>query len=190
LGLILGDMNAGPSDEEVVSRCVSGDSDAFAIIVQRYQSRFLRMAAGALADRVAAQDVVQDMFIKAYTRLRQYQPHGAFSAWLYTVFSSVLKDHLRRRKRYGGFLERLTEHYHTERPLEQPEPQRDTSWIRPMLTRLSEMQRSCILLRDIEQLNSAEVAKRLGINEATVRVHLLRGRRKLREIYEREIKKD
>ena len=52
------------------------------------------------------------------------------------------------------------------------------------------MQGMCILLRDLEQMDSAAVAAQLGINEATVRVHLMRGRRRLREIYEREIKKD
>jgi len=181
-------MWSNPSDEEVVSRCLAGDRESFGIIVRRYQPRFLRLAAAALADRSAAEDVVQETFIRAFTRLERYRPRGSFSAWLYTIFSHGLKDHLRQRKRYGGFLERLTQHYRHEETISEESAPRDTSWICPALAGLSPMQRLCIFLRDLEGLSSADVAAQLGIEEATVRVHLLRGRRKLREIYERKIR--
>lgn len=188
---ILGHMRGSLSDEEVVSRCLAGDPDSFAVIVRRYQSRLLRLAAGALADRATAQDVVQETFIRVYTRLSRYKPQKSFSAWLYTIFSNRLKDQLRRRQRHGGFLRRLVDHYRHEQAIAEPEtPPPDTTWIRPGLARLAKMQRLCVLLRDIEQIDISAIASRLGISQATVRVHLMRGRRKLREIYEREIRKD
>ncbi len=189
-GLILGNMDVNTSDEEVIARCLKGDSDAFAVIVRRYQARFLRLAGGALTDAASAQDVVQETFIKAYTRLNQYRPETSFPSWLYTVFSNCLKDDLRRRKRQGGLLDRLRDYLLIEYETPEPEPETpDTSWIRPALSQLSEKQRICVLLRDIEQMEMSKVAEKLGINETTVRVHLMRGRKKLREIYEREVRK-
>ena len=188
-GHILGRMYSGLSDEEAVSRCLAGDHEAFAFIVRRYQARFLRLGAGALRDRDAAEDVVQETFVRAFMRLERYHPQGSFAAWLFTIFSHCLKDQLRRAKRYGGFLERLAAHLQGEETAQEEETApRDTSWIRPALAGLSGMQRMCILLRDIEGLSTADVAGQLGIEEATVRVHLLRGRRRLREIYERKTK--
>lgn len=189
---ILGHMDGSSTDEEVVVRCLAGETDAFGIIVRRYQARFLRLAAGALGDRQLAQDVVQDTFLTAYTKLHKWEPRAKFSGWLYTVFANSLRDRLRSRKRYGGLLQRLTDHYQQEPPIAEPqaldEGPPDTAWIRPALRTLSKMQRVCILLRDIENLEMPAIAKQLGIQVATVRVHLMRGRRKLREIYEREHK--
>jgi len=183
-------MDGSPTDEEVVARCLAGETDIFAVIVRRYQARFLRLAAGSLGERATAQDVVQETFIHAYTRLHRWAPQAKFSGWLYTVFSNCLVDVLRKRRRHGEFLSRLVDFHRHEPQATEPEtPPRDTTWVRPALTRLSENQRLCVLLRDIEQLEIAEIAEQLEINEATVRVHLLRGRRKLREIYERETKK-
>jgi RNA polymerase sigma-70 factor (ECF subfamily) len=182
-------MDGSPTDEEVVARCLAGETELFALIVRRYQARFLRLAGGSLGDRATAQDVVQETFIHAYTRLDRWAPHGKFSGWLYTVFSNCLIDFLRKRKRYGGFLSRLTDYYRHEPPAVEPEtPPPDTSWVRPALSRLSEKQRLCVLMRDIEQMEIPAIAEQLSIDKNTVRVHLLRGRRKLREIYEREIK--
>ncbi len=190
-GCILGRMDGSPTDEEVVVRCLAGETDSFAIIVRRYQARFLRLAAGSLGDRATAQDVVQETFIRAYTKLHRWAPQSKFSGWLYTVFSNCLIDYLRKRKRYGGFLSRLTDFYKHEPQTSEPEtPLPDTGWVRPALARLSEKQRLCVLLRDIEQMEIAMIAEQLSVDKTTVRVHLLRGRRKLREIYEREIKKN
>lgn len=188
-GCILGRMDGSPTDEEVVARCLAGETDLFALIVRRYQARFLRLAAGSLGDGATAQDVVQETFINAYTKLHRWAPSSKFSGWLYTVFSNCLVDFLRKRKRYGGFLSRLTDfHKHQPQTTEPETPPPDTGWVRPALEKLSPNQRMCVLMRDIEQLEISEIAGQLEINEATVRVHLLRGRRKLREIYERETK--
>ncbi|MFC1475463.1 RNA polymerase sigma factor [Candidatus Zixiibacteriota bacterium] len=182
-------MDGSPTDEEVVAQCLAGETDSFAIIVRRYQARFLRLATGSLGDRATAQDVVQETFIHAYTKLDRWAPQAKFSGWLYTVFSNCLIDFLRKRQRYGGFLSRLTDFYRHEPQASEPEtPPPDTSWVRPALARLSKKQRLCVLLRDIEQMEIPAIAEQLSVDKTTVRVHLLRGRRKLREIYEREIK--
>ena len=151
--MYLGPMDGSPTDEEVVARCLAGETDAFAIIVRRYQARFLRLASGSLGDRATAQDVVQETFINAFTKLHRWTPSAKFSGWLYAVFSNCLIDFLRKRRRYGGFLSRLTDFYKHEPQTGEPEtPTPDVSWVRPALARLSEKQRLCVLLRDIEQM--------------------------------------
>lgn len=86
------------SDEDVVQRVLSGNKDAYAILVKRHQGRVVAVVSRFVRDRDAALEVAHEAFIKAWRHLARYDPAWRFSTWLYSIASNAAIDHLRRRK--------------------------------------------------------------------------------------------
>ena len=73
------------SDEVLVVQVIEGDADAYATLMTRYESRLLRYVIYLIHDQAAAEDAVQETFIKAYQNLRSYKPSYKFSSWIYRI---------------------------------------------------------------------------------------------------------
>jgi len=172
-------------DEELVEAARQGDLRALEGLLDRHESTVLRVL-GFLGVRAQdREDVAQEIFIRVFRHLGTFRRGRPFGGWLYRVTVNAAHDHRRVRERagreeepWGAEADRVAaEGPAPPDPVERREVRR--ALVRAM-DRLSERERAVFVLREIEGLETAEVARVLGITSITVRRHLSRARSSLR----------
>jgi RNA polymerase sigma-70 factor (ECF subfamily) len=179
-------------DAELLGRARAGDAGAFAALVRRHDRFLYRVARSVLRDEVEAEDVVQQTFLKAFTKLAQYRGDANLRTWLTRI---ALNDAIRRRRGRRllvelGELDTATERSRSDAYLSElagstPEGEAARSQIRNLLERaiddLPPAFRTVLIMRDVEETSVEETASILGIKPETVRTRLYRARSRLRE---------
>jgi RNA polymerase sigma-70 factor (ECF subfamily) len=181
------------TDEEIVDRVRTGDLAMYEVIMRRYNQRLYRVARAILHDDAEAEDVLQDAYVRAYTHLDQFAGRSAFATWLTRIAVHEALSRLRSRKRhpqvdvidYEGEISMNT----SGKSLD-PEQNASTAQLREFLEEavlnLPESYRTVIMLRDIEELSTAETAEALDLTEDNVKVRLHRGHGMIRDwLFER-----
>lgn len=178
------------SDELLARALQEGEERALDELVRRHQGLVFSVAFRMTSNREDALDVTQDAFIKAYRKIGSWKPTGSFQAWLLRLTTNQAIDHLRRSKRYGmraaggavrsdGGVERAAPAVsETDRIAGGVEIEER---IQGALKKLSPSQRTVFVLRHYEGMKLAEIAPVLGCSVGSVKVHLFRALRKLRE---------
>ena len=90
--------NLEETDEDIVNRIVSGDHDAFALLIRRYETALNRYVTYLIHDRVASEDAVQETFIKAYQNLAGFKKQYRFSSWIYRIAHNEAINIVRSQK--------------------------------------------------------------------------------------------
>ena len=85
-------------DKECVRRILSGEKDAFEMIIRKYQSPIFNYIGRAVGDYQTALEFTQDIFIKTYSHLSSYNPHYKFKTWIFKIASNYLIDYWRKKK--------------------------------------------------------------------------------------------
>jgi RNA polymerase sigma-70 factor, ECF subfamily len=175
------------SDEALVARATAHDRDAFDVLVQRYQNRIHQLARGLTRGNDAAEDLVQDTFIRAYRGLSRFRGDSTFRTWLHRIAINVIRSYLARRPFHQesyGFDEEVGGRSDTERLVAFPHDLESTIVQRRVidqaLSMLSPDARVVIALRDGQGLEYHEIASVLGIPIGTVESRIFRARRQLR----------
>ncbi|HEX6901509.1 MAG TPA: sigma-70 family RNA polymerase sigma factor [Thermoanaerobaculia bacterium] len=161
---------------------------AFEDTAQRYRRRVYSFARYLLSNREEAEDVTQEVLLRLW-RHQEGVDEERLGSWLLRVTRNACYDLLRRRRSEAaaGISASLDEEDAHEVASSEPSPEvraRDTDFRRRLLEALGELgepYKSVVILREVQGLPHREIGEALGIPEATVRVHLHRGRRKLRE---------
>ncbi|MBN2414836.1 RNA polymerase sigma factor [bacterium] len=179
------------SEKQLIARFRKGDKAAFGGLVTEYRDRVLSLAFDLSGNYADAQDIAQEVFVKAYKNMAWYQEKSAFYTWLYRITVNQSRDHFRRRRDTVPYeeipvsaslpMEMLPA---AERTLDNEKMHRS---IRHALTHLTENQRAAVILTYFHGLSSAEAGEVMGISANTVRTHLLRALSRLRPLLE-EIK--
>jgi RNA polymerase sigma-70 factor (ECF subfamily) len=91
-------MSTGQNDNEIISQVLSGNQQAYAILVNRYQSYVFTLTQRMIKSREDAEEVAQDAFIKAYKFLANFRGDSKFSTWLYTIVNNTCITFLRKKK--------------------------------------------------------------------------------------------
>jgi len=182
------------SDTDAVARARNGDHDAFRVLVERYQGRAYRLAVRVLQDPDQARDAVQDGFLKAYGSLDKFEGRSGFYTWLYRLIFNLCID-MKRRDRSGRHVEwddEVAREVASGVPGSDPgpgfEPGRDfeRGELRDALTKaidaLPDDAKRTLLLREVDGLSYAEIAKSLEIPKGTVMSRLHHARRRVREL--------
>jgi RNA polymerase sigma-70 factor, ECF subfamily len=182
------------TDEALASRAALGDNQAFDEIAIRYQARVYRLAC-RLVGQDDAPDVVQEGFLSVYRNLTSFRHESRFATWLYRIVTNAALMHLRARtRRPVESLEAFLPEFdatgrHCQTPAELQVAARADELIdrrqlaeraAAALGRLPDLYRSAFVLRDLEELTTAEVADVLGVEAATVRQRVHRARLMLR----------
>jgi RNA polymerase sigma-70 factor (ECF subfamily) len=149
----------------------AGDQDAFA----RLYADYMRMVHAILLGRIPRRDVddlVQEVFLSAYTRIRELRDPAAFGGWIATIARNRATDYLRQAREQ---LE-LPDDLGGGDPIET-----ETFAVLEIVRALPDAYRDTLLMRLVEGMSGAEIAERSGLTPASVRVNLHRGMKLLRE---------
>ncbi|MGQ9671822.1 MAG: RNA polymerase sigma factor [Candidatus Aminicenantales bacterium] len=174
-------------EKELIRLSQAGNGEAFGQLVERYKIKVFSLAYGLTRDRVAADDLAQEVFIKAYYVLPKFKFRSEFGTWLYRVAINHIKDYLRKSKRHGLAvpLDDVPEIKMAaeNRPHEaEREEEKRRHLVRQALEKLPEKHRAILMLRDIQGLSYEEVGRILGLSPGTVDSRLFRARKRLMAI--------
>lgn len=172
-------------DRELVRAAIDGDEDAFADLVRKHSGGLHRSVARVVLDDTEAWDVVQMAFIRAWQRLDRYDPKWSFATWLYRIGTNLAIDLIRSRASRHKAHKAGTEHrlrlvgdiQETSDRLRHAEVD---GILRELVDVLTPQQRTAFVLREVEGLETVEVAEILGCTPATVRNHVFQARKTLR----------
>lgn len=175
-------------DADLVGRARRGDLDAFDALVRRYEHRIVNFVRTQVSRTVDAEDVAQEVFLRAYRGLKSFRGQSAFKTWLYQIATNTARTHFdrqsRRREDAAGTLS-------DEGPDGPPPAASDEDLEAQLLLRdrldralaaLPGDQREIVVLRDVEGFEYKEIAKMLSIPIGTVESRIFRARAKLREL--------
>ncbi len=176
--------DAIPFDEELVERARAGDDAAFSELVERHHGAAYRVAFSMLQDDDAAQDVVQDTFIKAFRALGGFRGDSSFRTWVLTIAGNQARGALRKRgRRKETALEDAGPMRSEQKaPDEEAVDAQEAGRARKMLERLPEKQKLSVTLRIEEGLSFKEIGEVIGSSEGAARVNYFHGIRRLREL--------
>ncbi|NNF60846.1 MAG: sigma-70 family RNA polymerase sigma factor [Gammaproteobacteria bacterium] len=171
-------MPHDPSDKQLVRRFQRGDTNAFTALVQRHQDRTLRLAYVWLDDSAGAEDVVQEVFLRAWTGLHRFRFSAAPATWLFRMTRNVCNEMNRRRRRKG---ETAPGEVAYQPGAEREQQQQQTiAAVRRLVAALPERQRDAVLLRVFEELSVIETARVMGCRPGTVKATLHKALNNLR----------
>jgi RNA polymerase sigma-70 factor, ECF subfamily len=183
-----------PSDETLAARAAAGDNSAFETLVRRYQGRVFRLACRLTSD-TEAPDVLQDTFLQVYRHLASFRGESQFATWLYRIATNAALMHRRATARrpaesLEAYLPRFdADGTHAATPAqlqvascadELLDRQTLAEKARDVIARLPDAYREAFVLRDLEEMPTAQVAHVLGIEPAAVRQRVHRARLMLR----------
>jgi RNA polymerase sigma-70 factor (ECF subfamily) len=177
-----------------IARIVAGETDRFEYFVRTYQKKIYRLAYTLLRDPAEADSLTQDVFVKAFRALPDFKGDAAFETWLTRIAINAVRDVVRRRRPVVSFgdLRGAGEEDGPEIPA-RLDPADGTSPERDLLSReirrriadalvaLSPRQRAVFVMKHYEERSIAEIGAATGLDEGTIKSHLFRATRKLRE---------
>lgn len=175
------------SDQVLVERAQSGDEAAFATLILKYQRKLLRLISRFIQNPGEAEDVTQDVFIKAYRALPTFRGESAFYTWLYRIGVNTAKNQLQTN---GRRVKTLTDYDIQDaeefadptqtRQLETPETllqsKQMAEVVNQAMNSLPEELRTAIMLRELEGLSYEEIAQTMNCPIGTVRSRIFRAR--------------
>ena len=178
------------SDADLVHRAVAGSADAFGALVSRHQDYVYNSVVHLVGSDEEADDVAQDVFVKAYGSLSSFKERSQFKTWLYGIMLNTVRSLWRRRSRSklvsleasrtgeeGG---RHNPSSPEDGPVELAARAERIRAVKDAIGRLDEGLKEIIVLRDIEQLSYEELAEVLEVPLGTVKSRLFKARSSLK----------
>jgi RNA polymerase sigma-70 factor (ECF subfamily) len=179
-----------PSDADLVDRAQGGDVAAFGQLVERHQDYIYNAVWHLIGCEHDAEDIAQDVFMRAFGNLRRFEGRARFSTWLYGIMLNSVRSYWRRRRgRPAMSLERTDDEDDagTDPPADDDGPEATSArreqvrLVRAAIAELDEELREIVVLRDIRGLSYEELSEALGVPSGTVKSRLHRARQALRE---------
>jgi len=177
------------TNESLAERVLAGETALFEVLMRRHNRRLYRIARSVLRDDAEAEDVMQDAYVRAYENLHQFEGRASFSSWISRIALYEALARARKRKRIveldtvleGG--REGVQNLHSQLP--SPEHEASNSQIRRLLEEevdaLPDNYRTIFMLRDVEDIDVAEVARILDISSENVKTRLHRAHALLRK---------
>jgi RNA polymerase sigma-70 factor (ECF subfamily) len=177
---------SGEIGPDLVAKAQAGDPDALGELVSRAYPLVRRWALVRTGDPVDADDLAQDVLVLTIQRLDSYHGSARFTTWLYSVTRNAAADRLRRReRRLRAYRSVETRALLAPDPAPRPDTVGDRHRLRGVIGAffhdLPPRQREVFDLAELQGLAANEIAARLGIEPVSVRAHLFKARRALRE---------
>lgn len=172
------------TDQEIIEKYLEGETNALDLLVDRYMSIIYRFIYRQMGNAEDANDITQDVFVKAWKNLKKYNPNQNFKTWIMTIARNSSIDYLRKRKSIN--FSKLNNDFSDEEfedtlvdseslPDEVYERGEAKGVVEELMKVLTETQRSAINLRINEDLSFEEIAEVLGRPLNTVKSDFRRG---------------
>jgi RNA polymerase sigma-70 factor (ECF subfamily) len=180
------------ADRALVDAAAAGDREAFDELVRRHQSAIVGLARSLTGGSVDAEDVAQEVFVRAWRSIARFRGDSAFRTWLHRIALNVLSSHHGRLARVRRFFQfPAAELAGDTDPVESAPDRADLEArivvrdaIDKALSTLPEELRVAVVLRDIQGLEYREIAQMLDVPMGTVESRIFRGRQRLRPLLE------
>lgn len=189
-------MNAAPKEDlSLVAETLAGNQLSFQLLVERYQARLFSLVRHYTRSPVEIEDIVQDSFLKAYSRLAGFQKQSSFYTWLCRIAINTSLDFLKRAGRnpvqsvedpeLASELERAGPSRAGAGGMPAPDARLEREELaritREVLDEIPDIFRTVLVLREFEELSYQEMADVLGISIGTVESRLFRARARFRD---------
>lgn len=164
----------------LVERAAGGDFEAFGELYNTYLDRIYRYVFYQVKDRMAAEDLIEEIFVKAWKAIGSYRGKGrAFSAWLYRIAHNYLVDYFRKKKK-RDLLEMETA---TIVASPEQETERRAGWqeLLEAVSGLHDNQKQVIMLKFVEGLDNREIGQIMGKSQGAIRILQMRALSTLRK---------
>lgn len=184
MGIIEGD-GMELSDEHIVERARNGETEAFGILVTRWERRIYSLALRLLDHPEDAREVTQETFLAAFRKLHQFRGRSRFSSWLYRIALNCCYDRLRERRAEPVALEEADGLTAEEQVLDRIQHKQIAERVRRAVRALPLEMRQVIILKEYEGLTFEEIAEILDIPVSTAKTRLYAGLDQLRKRLER-----
>jgi len=182
-------------EAELLEALRTGREEAFEILVRTHSGRMLSVCRRILRSDEEAKDAVQEAFISAFRAIASFEGTAKLSTWLHRIAVNASLMRLRSKKRrpeesIDDLLPTFKDDGHARieprdfspSALQRVETRETREFVRGCIDRLPEMYRTVLLLRDIEEMDTAEAAEVLSVSEGVVKVRLHRARHALRRL--------
>jgi RNA polymerase sigma-70 factor (ECF subfamily) len=194
-------MGSSPEERRLVARARAGEEGAFRSLLRRHQRDVFNLAFRILRNREDAEDAAQEVFLRIYRSLGQYDPERPFRNWLLRITHNLCIDLLRRRRiatvslgeplrRDEGEIEWELPDPSAADPLEALVGKEEKELVEEAIAKLGPTLRSAIVLRHVQGLRYEEIADVLGIPLGTVKVRLFRARAAIADLLARRLEGD
>jgi RNA polymerase sigma-70 factor (ECF subfamily) len=181
----LADFLPDDPDATLVTAAAEGDADAFEALVRRYQARIISLARSQTGSAADAEDLAQEVFVRAYRSLRKFRGESTFKTWLYKIAINASRSHRSRQVRQQPVWGDSGADDAT--PFDPPDetPDAETSLVRRdaierAMRALPDDLREAVTLRDVHGLDYREIADATGAPMGTVESRIFRARQRLR----------
>jgi len=183
-------MSAGPSDSEIISLVLKGDHNAYALLVERYKSYVFTLTFRFTKNREDAEEVSQDIFVKAYRSLADFKGTAKFSTWLYTIVNTTCITFLRKKRLEVKSLDdertfEVADNQDSGLRANQIEQKSRLNMVNQAIALLSPDDAEIITLFYKNEQSLEEISQILGVEANTAKVRLHRARTRLKEKMER-----
>ena len=188
-------------EKQLVRRAQGGDKAAYEELLRTHQQRVFAVVGGILRRREDVEDVAQQVFIKAYFSLRQFDLRSAFGTWLYKITVNECWDYLRKKRvrrlvyeadlseeqirQLESFPDQASGAPGSHQDAGRRTEQRDL--LERLLGELDEKDRLMLVMKEVEGFSVEEIGKVLDLNVNTVKVRLFRARGRLVETYRKHL---
>lgn len=169
-----------PTDRELIQRAMRGDKDAFGGLITRYQTNVFNVCYRLLHERGEAEDLAQETFMRAYSRLHTFDLEREFGPWIRRIAANLCFNFIETRK-ITATLDAERDADSAQRPEALTEVQELSEQIRTAIASLPPHYRLVIELRHYQELTYDEIARELNLALSDVKSHLFRARKLLAE---------
>ncbi|HJQ99516.1 MAG TPA: RNA polymerase sigma factor [Candidatus Polarisedimenticolaceae bacterium] len=174
-------------DEEVVSRVLAGETALYEVVMRRHNRRLYRVVRGIIGNDRDVEDVMQDAYVEAFQHLARFEGRSRLSTWLTRIAINEALSRQKQAQRIEEWDAMSETHRDALAGDERRDPETEASstelgrMLEDSIERLPASYRAVVILRDVEELSTAEVAECLSISEDNVRMRLHRAHILLRK---------
>jgi len=171
------------SEQKILRKAISGDRTAFRELVLEHSHAMFRLAWRLTSDEGAAEDVVQESFIKAWSHLADFRMESSFKSWLHRITVNTAMDYLRKHIRRKGFEQAESDWESIDQAAVTPDiaAQIDISTqTRTAMMELSESERTALMLKHFEGHSIEEIARIMNTTPGASKQNIFRAVRKMR----------
>jgi len=181
------------ADEIIIERVLNGNRNAYTLLVDKYKDRVFSLVVGIVRNRELAEELAQDIFVKAYTSLKKFRKDAAFSTWIYRIAYNTSISETRKRKYQARSFDEQLEKAASLEPDDHEIAEKNESrhvLLSKALEKLDPEEKLILMLYYFEEKSVEEISQSSGLSRSNVKVKLFRMRNKLKEMMERMAKSE